>query len=280
MCARLVPDKWERSWWLPVSVLVVCAGVVLVAPSYRDYFRVAPLTTHVDTDAQRVMNTLAEDTVTAAVGEVSPGRILVEGSTEQDREGPGHVWSGGHLAVTFPIDTGRPMMGGLPPDFYLIYSWLSFNDGVLAERELTHYSRAELRDMCAAYNITDIVVWSTRAKSVLDAWPFDFPVRVRHGMFTIYSVRPGDDGVGSYVIGGTADVHADMNSITVRNLRLEEGVGQVILKFHWAEPLRVDPPRAIYQKTILTDPVPFLVIDNPPENFRVYNSYDWTVLNP
>ena len=34
------------------------------------------------------------------------------------------------------------------------------------------------------------------------------------------------------------------------------------------------------QHFVLDDPVPFIAIDNPPENFRVYNSYDWTAATP
>ena len=48
--------------------------------------------------------------------------------------------------------------------------------------------------------------------------------------------------------------------------------GTVILKYHWLETLRSEPPRELRPVSLLGDPVPFISVIDPPRSLLIYNA--------
>lgn len=76
----------------------------------------------------------------------------------------------------------------------------------------------------------------------------------------------------SFFLRGSGKVEADYNKIRVTGA----STGSVIIKYHWLDTLRTDPPMKLTAVPVLNDPVGFIQVENGSvRNFLIYNAYTY-----
>lgn len=76
----------------------------------------------------------------------------------------------------------------------------------------------------------------------------------------------------SFFLQGSGSVEAGYNTLRVSN----SSPGTVVLKYHWLDTLRTDPPMELAEVPVLNDPVGFIQVRNGAvRDFVVYNSYSY-----
>ncbi|NRA00819.1 MAG: hypothetical protein HRU01_30395 [Myxococcales bacterium] len=189
------------------------------------------------------------------------GRLLHE---ETDRLS--HRYYGTHMPALIPLEAGVPLANGPAPHALLKNNYLRFIAGTFRGRRLGQVAFDEMSNHLALYNVRWVLTWSPAAGQYFGRHPAMRPVG-SYDKFTLFEVR----GSPSYVMHGRANVEASPNRIALSKVATDDGV--VMLKFHWLESLRTDPPREITPVMQLDDPVPFIQITDPPAEIVVYNAY-------
>lgn len=76
----------------------------------------------------------------------------------------------------------------------------------------------------------------------------------------------------SFFLEGSGNVEADYNTLRVSNA----SPGSVVLKYHWLDTLRTEPPMKLAEVSVLNDPIGFIQVNNGAvRDFVVYNSYSY-----
>lgn len=207
------------------------------------------------------------------------GRILLEdygheASLESCKE-DGHIYFGGHFPALLPRLAKREFIGGPLPGMGFKQQFADFYSGTLFRRDIVTYTEEELRSYLEAYNIKWIIAWSDKAKKYLAsrAGYIEF-------MDEIELRKCADDSLSLYFyevkrqpnffLVGSGRVKADYNRIEVT----DAAPGRVVLKYHWLETLKTDPPLPLRRFPVLNDPVGFIEVENANiASFAIVNTH-------
>ncbi|MEW6203031.1 MAG: hypothetical protein AB1546_13725 [bacterium] len=190
------------------------------------------------------------------------GRILLEDSGVMDREGGGQQYGKMHLPALFPKYTGKEFIGGPYPYVFLRHHFADFHDAKLFGRDVDDFEIDELRKYLNVYAVRWVIIWSERSKKYFDYYEKVFSPLTETGRFRIYEIQGGNHNT---IIKGQGRAAAGYSRITVSNARPQNG--EIILSYHWIDGIRSKPELKIEREKILDDPIGFIKIKNPPQNF-------------
>lgn len=244
-----------------VIVLVIGVFAAVGGRFVHNAFDKRPFTTVLHRDIQNLFNFLKEKTD-------SSGRVLVENSSHHDRHGKGIEYFGVYLLSIFPEKINREIIGGPQHDAYIQHGFVEFIDGMLFRRDIQLFSSEQIREYLNLYNISWIVCWSGVSRKYFETAPGLFQVENRIGKFSTFSViRPAS----SFFYKGDGEIKADYNKIEINNIIPQDG--EIIIKYHWLETLKTDPPHKIEPVLLMDDPTGFIRILDPSSKITVYNGY-------
>jgi hypothetical protein len=185
-------------------------------------------------------------------------RVLFEESGDET----GFAYDGMYLSSFLAHWTGREFIGG-PMNYYNDrHHFAQFCSGVLCERDIMSISDEELRQYFKIYNIGAIVAFHSRSIDRLLAMPGFITYDRRQGRVIMLKVHQEF----SWFLQGQGKVTADWLGLHVKDC---DGP-TAILKYHWIEGLRAEPPCEIVPVKLLPDdPIPFIKIINPPREFTL-----------
>jgi hypothetical protein len=225
---------WKHGVWGRLSLALVLAA--LVAGGYFGRDALAPLADRAwRTEPLQIgLGPARESVVRSIIQHTGPeARILWE-DQPLAREAP-------HWSALLPVLTGRPFLGGLDPDGFIVHSSISFKDGALEQRPIATWSDAALERYCKRYNVGWVVAWSPAVLKRFEAWPGAEPIVDLHddvtGRLFLVKYAPRD-----FTLKGKARlIHADWHHITLADVVPEDGV--VVLSLHFQAGMRATPSR-------------------------------------
>lgn len=191
----------------------------------------------------------------------SSGRILHE---ETDRKS--HQYFGSHMVAWVPLFTGRQFASGPAPYALLKHNFLRFIAGTFRDQPIQRVDAETLSSYFSLYNVRWVVCWTRPSKRVFNRLPFATRTG-RYDKFTLYRIEIEP----SYFLRGSGRLEVQENRILLHEISPEDGV--VAIKYHWFELLRTDPPRTITQRHMLDDPIPFIQVEDPPQELVIYNDF-------
>jgi hypothetical protein len=185
-------------------------------------------------------------------------RILFEESGDET----GHMYDGMYFSSLIAHQAERQLVGG-PSNLYNdIHYFASFTSGRLFKRDISDFSPDELKSYFETYNIGYIICFHPESLNALSGLKNKLTLRYRAGPFHCFKVLRR----ANWFLKGEGNVRASFNRIHCSNVRGD----QVILKYHWNKHLIADDPGIrILEHEVLDDPVPFIKINHPPEEFSL-----------
>lgn len=190
------------------------------------------------------------------------GRVLFEESGDET----GFVYGGVYLSSFVPSWTGHQLIGG-PTNLYADrHAFAELHSGRLFGRDPRSYSNDELRRYLSLYNIGTLVAFhpvTIRRFSRLDG--LVVPVRSFGGRIVVFRVEQQLD----WFLEGEGRVEARLGELLCTNVRASTQTQAVLLKYHWIEGMRSEPPLVLEPVLREADPIPFIRILNPPTSFRL-----------
>jgi hypothetical protein len=157
---------------------------------------------------------------------------------------------GGHLQALVPIYTNREVIGGPYPVNFMVHAAIDFKNGLLLDRPLRDWSEADVRHFVDTYNVGWVVCWSATSRATFDALPELAHVQGDFDRFRVYEI----DRPHSFVLLGGGQARAGYNRIEVDGAAGDE----VVLKYHWLESLRAEPPVPLSREPVPGDPIGFI----------------------
>lgn len=203
------------------------------------------------------------------LGRLDPrqGRILI-GSTET---------VGTHELDLVPHLTGLSLLGGPNPGVftmgaYTLFSESSFAGGgmrktpVIFDRLLSSYSEKEFARMLNLYNVCLVGTSSAKSNAVFRSFPHLLEPAESVGRLDFFRVKQPT----RWLLSGAGRVRFGFDEINVENA----GKGEIILKFHYIDTFKTEPPVPIEPVLIGDDPVPFIRLQNEAgrSSIRIYNA--------
>ncbi|MFQ5854087.1 MAG: hypothetical protein ACE5LU_00375 [Anaerolineae bacterium] len=177
------------------------------------------------------------------------------------------------LGTLIPYYTGREVIGG--PFFWMWIKHGYANAGLRGEmfgRPVVSYTPEHLRRMLVGYNVGWIITnprFTPGWYSLDDFYAERAAPFTRIGEVAGFNVYRVDVGPG-YFFQGRGRVTAGRNWIRVE----DAAAGPIVLKYHWLETLRTDPPLRLERFDALGDPVGFVKVYNESvREFTIYNGY-------
>jgi hypothetical protein len=166
-------------------------------------------------------------------------------------------FQGGRFSGLLPEKLGIELIGGPYLHAALTTNFTQFGEGKLFGR--ADWDRDWFVRYARLYRPSAIVCWSPRAREFCRANSDLIDVQADDGAVAIGRVT----GFPGAAIEGSADVEATPARLRVSNMR--DGVdGTVVLRYHSAPCLRIDPPVAWEPVFLEGDPVPFIRLRSPP----------------
>jgi len=257
---RILLRTFSRRALLFGSALVF---VVIFQPIIRPFgifykYKLYRLQTETPQEIKTLISMLRETTT-------RDGRILIEDSESVGKQR--EAFYGGHFPAIFPEFLKREYLCGPRPLYPVKHSYASFTNGVLFERDIASYSRAELEEMFALFNVKWIVSWSDRAQEFFSRFPDYITQMGTVDKFTLYIVNRNP----SFFIKGSGIISSDYNRIELREVTPEDG--EIVISYHWMKKLRAVPSGTIERVFLGGDPVGFIKVKNPPKDFAIINTY-------
>jgi hypothetical protein len=190
------------------------------------------------------------------------GRILFEESGDES----GFVYGGVYLSSFLPGWTGHQLIGG-PINLYADrHAHAELHSGRLFGRDPRSFSDAELWRDLALYNIGTLVAFDPvtirRFRALGDRV---VPLRRFARRIMVFRVEQPLD----WFVEGEGRVDAEIGELRLHDVRPSPETGAIVLKYHWIEGLRAEPPLAIEPVRLGDDPIPFIRIADPPARFRL-----------
>lgn len=190
------------------------------------------------------------------------GRVLFEESGDET----GFVYGGVYLSSFVPSWTGHQLIGG-PTNLYADrHAFAELHSGRLFGRDPRSYSDDELLRYLRLYNIGTVVAFhpvTIRRFSQLDG--LIVPIRSFGGRIAVFSVDQPLD----WFLEGEGRVEARLGELHCTDVRASEQTNAVVLKYHWIEGMRSEPPLVLEPVLREADPIPFIRIMNPPASFKL-----------
>jgi hypothetical protein len=147
------------------------------------------------------------------------------------------------------------------------HSYASFTRGMLFGRQVEEYSRAEVQERFATYNVRWIVCWYKESKKFFEQFP-DYIIKLSDvDKFSIYEVKREP----SFFIKGKGTVRADYNRLELDNVSAEDD--EIIISYHWMKTLKLAKGGSIERAFIGGDPIGFIKIKHPHRSLLLINAY-------
>jgi hypothetical protein len=242
-----------KVWIRPVVVLSFFTVVSLLPNAYS---RVSPfkLMTSFPLRAQATVDWISQNTTTEA-------RVMVEEIDDAGR--PDNPYGGSYLNAFLPSLTGREIIGGPYPGIDILYHRVTFIDGVLLSKSVLNMNDDELAGILKLYNIGWVICFSPEAKSRFNRVSSMLDHSQDMGPLSFYNVRLGR----SFFLIGDGEVQASPGLIRVRVKKSENN--SVVIKYHWAPHLKIEPSGVIELYDVQGDPIGFIRVLNPPPEFFI-----------
>ncbi|HUT52834.1 MAG TPA: hypothetical protein VM658_05535 [bacterium] len=227
---------------------------LLMAPSFRQFSRVAPLTTEMDGPSRELIEWVRGHTGRSA-------RILIEDINAWEGPGPA-IYGGARIPHLLPTLAPRELIGGPLPNAFILHHFASFQDGRLLNRPVADFSDADLDAMMKTYNVGWAVCWSAEAKKRFSAYPAAERA-AEFGYLEVFVIRRGHD----YFLEGSGTSRADYGRIELGGLATD--TGRVVVSYHWVDGLESSPRAELTRVMIGGDPAGFIGVVNPPEGLVI-----------
>lgn len=160
--------------------------------------------------------------------------------------------------------TGLQFIGGPSANSQVSINRIEFHVGVLAWKPIVEYDRRSLEGFLRTYNIGWVLAFSDSAVATFDRYPDLFIGMGEAGGFRTYRVaRPA-----GYFEKGSGRVSAAVNRIDLFDLEPEDG--EVVLRYHYVQGLKTNPPVTMVPAAVPEDPQPFIRLVEPPERVTIY----------
>jgi hypothetical protein len=162
------------------------------------------------------------------------------------------------LGAIVPWRTGLEVIGGPYPLVWLQHNFTNFaflsglelpEEVRLFGRKLADFTPEQLRTYMDTYNVGWVIAFTEESVEAFEHATWLRPV-ARVGRHRIFE---STDPVTAF-LKGTGSVRVEYGLMRVSNASR----GELVLKYHWAPFLAVDPPQEIVPLAVLDDPVPFI----------------------
>ncbi len=268
---------------LVVIAVTSCVALALVRPKVTAYVlssRPPAMSKTLPADVSRMIEFLRRNTD-------SSGRILFEDVGELNL-GPLDPFQGTRPSALLPLLAPGQYIGGPYLKAHVKTNFTQIGDGKFFGRDVAEQSidLATFRRYADLYNIRWAVLrsspytereliargvppelavyWAAPLARLADQSP-DFCRRLADfGLLRVYQLHRAPN----WAIDGHARVRADLDLLEVTDAK-PGADGTLVLSYHWIRTLRSTVPlRPVWRED---DPVPFIAVDNPPEQFVIRN---------
>src|SRR5262249_44126669 len=194
-------------------------------------------------------------------------RIVMEsGWTVDENGGYAAPYFNSDIGLLWALELHRELIGASPSEGFTTFSFVNIGNGVAFGKRFTELSPEEFRHQLETYNVGALILWSAEAKDYAGNMEGIVPLQ-RSDPFGFFGVA----GDHSFLKAGRArSIHAAQDCIAIRDAE----PGQLIVKYHYFETLRTDPPIPIGPAPLNNgDPNPFIRIDNDQKHdVFIYNA--------
>ena len=260
-------NRTKKKWFMVIFICLVVLAPLFAGKRYTiafDFYYFRPFITSLHSGNKALIQWITEETT-------NEGRILIEDSCFLDTQGKdtspwGHQFYLTHLPALLPYYTGREFIGGPHPFSIIQHHFAEFHDGILFKNAIETFSLPDLQSYFDLYNIKWIICWSDRARTFFNQYPHYLLQGDKVDKFYTYTVNRAP----SYFYKGKGRISADYNQLQLTEIEPND---EIIIKYHWLQQFKTDPPRQIEKVMIMDDPIGFIKILNPPSSILVYNGY-------
>lgn len=236
------PRRWRRLAWAGVALAALGAGLTVVQTEADPRFRLR-------TTLKIPVEVLVDWMKTRAPED---GRLLFEESGDESH----FQYNGAYLSSFLVAATGRQLIGGPLNELVDRQHFAELHSGRFLKRPIDSFTDGELRRAFELYNIGAAMVFDPDTVRRLEGLPDLFTLDRRLGPLSLFVGK----GERSWFLEGKGRVKASFG-----RLELAEVEGEtVVLKYHWISGLVAEPATVIESRQILDDPIPFIVLKNPP----------------
>ncbi len=167
------------------------------------------------------------------------------------------IYDGGRVTGFLARQTGREFIGGPYPHLHTA----NFQAGSAFGKALKDFPKERFTAYLDLYNIAWIIAHTIPSQAYIATLPNVEEV-ARKNEFRIYRVRQ----VASFFLKGQGKVrNREHNRLVVTDVTGDS----IVLKYHFYEKLVIEPQAKMYPVTTELDPIPFIGIDAPPQEFTI-----------
>jgi len=181
-----------------------------------------------------------------------------------------------NIADIIPLRTGQPLLGGHDPGNFLLNGFFVFGRQaplfpkpiripVAFGRYLSDTAEPEFFRQLETYNVLKVAAYTEETLNLLDTFSDILERENQVGKYTIFKVNREP----SWFQAGTGKVSLDYDKLTIH----EAAPGRMVLRFHWIQSLKSNPPLPLKPFHWEGAPAPFIEINNPGglKDFVIYN---------
>jgi len=230
-----------------VAVLIVLHFL----PNFRLFYYVAPLKSALAPEVAELQQWLSAHTDRSA-------RILIEDNNVwQEKQ---RTYGGARYPGILPALLPRECIGGPLPNAFIRHHEVDFSDGRLLGRPLAQYSDDLLKASLDRYNVKWVVAWSEVSRQRFTRMAPWAKLRASFAGLAVFELDRDPD----FFLKGRGRVRADYDRIELNDLEAQEG--KVVIKYHYLDGFRAEPPARVVAVPVPDDPIGFIGIENPPRN--------------
>jgi len=220
-------------------------------PNFRLFYYVAPLRSTFEPEVAALHHWLAENTDRSA-------RILIEDNNLW--QGKQRTYGGARYPGILPALLPRECIGGPLPNAFIRHHLVDFSDGRFLGRPIQEIPDDLLKQRLDLYNVKWVVTWSEPSRQRFQRLAPWAALLARFNGLCVFGLEREPD----FFFRGRGRLQADFDRITLSGLQPEEG--KVVIKYHYLEGFRSEPPVKTFPVPVADDPVGFLGLEAPPEN--------------
>jgi len=170
----------------------------------------------------------------------------------------------GHRIAPLAVGTtGFEFIGGPSTNNQVSIYRIEFHVGMLAWSPVQTWARDALEAFLRTYNIGWVLAHSTEAVETFARYPELFRRTETVGGYRTYRI----DQPAGYFQKGRGKVRASTNRIDLHGLEPEDG--EVVLRYHYLDGMKADPPVPLEPVKVPGDPQPFLRLVRPPAEVTI-----------
>ena len=230
-----------RLAWVPRALVVALLVSPLVLSflsartKYRQRLRTAP-----GPEVARLIEAVKSHTDRS-------GRLMIE-------DGPAALYGGAHIPGVLALYTNVEQIGGPYPHTFLEHHFATFQADHTFGRDLSQLETRSLWSYINAYNVAWVLTASAAGRECVEALGTAVHPLWRSRRYTLWRVeRPR-----RFAEPAGVTVNAGYNRIDVR---LDEPMEVVTLKYHWDKGLKVHSPARLGSVYTMDDPVPHIRLE-------------------